>query len=101
MTDHRTYQLEVSGNLTTALERTITTLRRRRCIVVGLQFTAYGDQHAGVLTVTMDTPPAREDTVAAWLSNLVDVTSVRRSSLAARRRTRRARLRAASPGGNA
>lgn len=58
------------------LVRVLTTLRRRGCALVSVDYRV-GDRHrAGWLDVAY-TPPARcEHQVAAWLRNLVDVLDV-------------------------
>jgi acetolactate synthase regulatory subunit len=58
------------------LVRVLTTLRRRGCEVVAVDYRV-GDRHrSGRLSVDFTPPGRREHAVAAWLGNLVDVTAV-------------------------
>ena len=60
-----------------AITRVLTTLRRRSCIVVAIDFWA-GDRHRpGRLTIEYEPPPRCAPAVPAWLGNLVDVLEVR------------------------
>lgn len=58
------------------LVRVLTTLRRRGCRVLAVDYSV-GDLHReGWLTVDYAPPPRHEHAVATWLDNLVDVVSV-------------------------
>jgi acetolactate synthase regulatory subunit len=58
------------------LVRVLTTLRRRGCTIVAVDFSR-GDIHRdGRLRVTYEPPPRGHATVRAWLANLVDVLAV-------------------------
>ncbi len=60
-----------------AITRVLTTLRRRSCVVVAIDFWA-GDRHRpGRLTIEYEPPPRCAGAVPAWLGNLVDVLEVR------------------------
>lgn len=58
------------------LVRVLTTLRRRGCAVISVDYRA-GDRHRrGRLCVDYTAPPRHDHAVAAWLANLVDVVCV-------------------------
>lgn len=58
------------------LVRVLTTLRRRGCGVVAVDYRA-GDRHrTGRLRVDFTPPTRHEHAVTAWLANLVDVVGV-------------------------
>ena len=58
------------------LVRVLTTLRRRGCAVVAVDYRV-GDRHrCGRLCVDFTPPRSHQHAVAAWLTNLVDVTAV-------------------------
>ena len=68
-------QLEVR-DAPDVLVRVLTTLRRRGCDVVAVDYRV-GDRHrSGHLSVDFTPPPRRDHAVAAWLANLVDVVEV-------------------------
>jgi acetolactate synthase regulatory subunit len=72
---HRRATLEVR-DAPDVLVRVLTTLRRRGCRLVAVDYRV-GDRHRdGWLCVDYAPPPRCEHSVAAWLANLVDVTSV-------------------------
>jgi acetolactate synthase regulatory subunit len=59
------------------LVRVLTTLRRRGCAVVSVEYHA-GDRHRdGRLEVGYEPPARCARAVPAWLANLVDVVAVR------------------------
>lgn len=58
------------------LVRVLTTLRRRGCTLVAVDYRS-GDRHrAGRLDVSYQPPDRCADAVTAWLANLVEVVSV-------------------------
>lgn len=72
---HRRATLEV-GEAPDVLVRVLTTLRRRGCRVLAVDYRV-GDRHrAGRLAVDYAPPPRCEHAVVAWLANLVDVLDV-------------------------
>jgi acetolactate synthase regulatory subunit len=67
--------LEV-GDAPDVLVRVLTTLRRRGCRLLAVDYRV-GDRHRdGWLSVDYAPPPRGEDQVRAWLGNLVDVRAV-------------------------
>lgn len=72
---HRRAILEVH-DAPDVLVRVLTTLRRRGCRIVAVDYRT-GDRHRdGRLAVDYAPPPRCEHSVAAWLANLVDVIAV-------------------------
>jgi len=59
-----------------ALVRVLTTLRRRNCTIIGVDYRAADRHRPGHLTVDYAPPPRCEETVQRWLANLVDVIAV-------------------------
>jgi acetolactate synthase regulatory subunit len=58
------------------LVRVLTTLRRRGCVLVAVDY-RMGDRHrTGRLEVVYEPPARCAGAVAAWLGNLVDVVAV-------------------------
>lgn len=58
------------------LVRVLTTLRRRGCTIIAVDYRA-GDRHReSRLEVAYDPPPRGAGAVSAWLANLVDVKAV-------------------------
>lgn len=60
-----------------AVTRVLTTLRRRSCLVVAIDFRAADRHRPGRLAVVYEPPPRCRQAVPAWLANLVDVLEVR------------------------
>src|SRR4051794_30284683 len=73
----QTYEVRLAGDDPTALVRVLTTLRRRRCVVLRVDYRAADAHGPGWLTIGFE--PARDHAhaVPAWLMNLVDVADVR------------------------
>lgn len=75
LTTHRQATLTVA-DAPDVLVRVLTTLRRRGCAVVSVDFSR-GDIHRdGRLRVTYEPPPRAHAPVQPWLANLVDVLAV-------------------------
>lgn len=73
----QTYDLRLAGDETLALVRLLTTLRRRGCVVLRVDYRAPDPHGPGWLTVALEPPASHAHAVAAWLGNLVDVLEVR------------------------
>jgi acetolactate synthase regulatory subunit len=58
------------------LVRVLCVLRRRNCVIAGVDFRAADQHRPGRLTVVYEPPPRCRDAVTAWLANLVDVIAV-------------------------
>ena len=72
---HRRATLEVA-DAPDVLVRVLTTLRRRGCRVLAVDYRV-GDRHrVGWLSVDYAPPRRCEHAIAAWLRNLVDVVAV-------------------------
>jgi acetolactate synthase small subunit len=74
------------------LVRVLTMLRRRRCEITYVDYSARDRHHPGRMVVSVEAPPAHAHCVEAWLANLVDVVAVSAQVTATRcsPRTRRA-----------
>src|SRR4051794_27433570 len=71
----RTTVLQVSDTPDVVV-RVLATLRRRNCVILGVDYRA-GDRHRpGELSVDYSPPPRCGHTVSQWLANLVDVVAV-------------------------
>jgi acetolactate synthase regulatory subunit len=58
------------------LVRVLTTLRRRGCEIIAVDYHQADRHRHGRLEVTYRPPPRCAGTVSAWLANLVDVIAV-------------------------
>jgi acetolactate synthase regulatory subunit len=73
MTQHLSLAIADSPDV---LVRVLTTLRRRGCVIVAVDYRV-GDRHrGGRLEVTYEPPARCAGAVSAWLGNLVEVTAV-------------------------
>jgi acetolactate synthase small subunit len=60
-----------------AIARVVTTLRRRSCVVVAIDFRATDRHRPGRLAIVYEPLPRCRQAVPEWLGNLVDVLEVR------------------------
>ena len=74
MSEHRRATLD--RDAPDVLVRVLTTLRRRGCAVVAVDYRVSDRHREGWLAVDYTPPPRSEQAVAAWLGNLVDVLEV-------------------------
>jgi len=58
------------------LVRVLTLLRKRRCVITGVDYLAPDRHHPGRMVIALDAPMTHAHCVEAWLANLVDVVEV-------------------------
>ena len=74
----RRYEIDLVGDDPDALVRILTTLRRRRCRITSVLFSAADRHRPHRLELGLEAPPAHAHVVTAWIERLVDVAAVRR-----------------------
>jgi acetolactate synthase regulatory subunit len=71
----RTLSLDVSG-APDVLVRVLTTLRRRGCAIMRVDYAAGDHHYPGRFEIGIDAPAQRAQCVDSWVANLVDVQAV-------------------------